>query len=48
MHAPKNGFFYVIDRATGKLISAKNYVPNTWASQHRPEDGPARSCIRMR
>ena len=31
MHAPKNGFFYVLDRATGKLISAKTYVPNTWA-----------------
>ena len=33
MHAPKDGFFYVIDRATGKLISAKNYVPNLWASR---------------
>ncbi len=32
LHAPKDGFFYVIDRRTGKLISAKNYVPNTWAS----------------
>ena len=32
MHAPKDGFFYVLDRATGRLISAKNYVPNTWAS----------------
>jgi quinohemoprotein ethanol dehydrogenase len=32
MHAPKDGFFYVLDRATGKLLSAKNYVPNTWAS----------------
>jgi quinohemoprotein ethanol dehydrogenase len=32
MQAPKNGFFYVIDRVTGKLISAKNYVPTTWAS----------------
>jgi quinohemoprotein ethanol dehydrogenase len=32
MHAPKNGFFYVLDRATGALISAKNFVPNTWAS----------------
>jgi quinohemoprotein ethanol dehydrogenase len=31
LHAPKDGFFYVIDRATGKLISARNYVPNTWA-----------------
>ncbi|MES2262701.1 MAG: PQQ-dependent dehydrogenase, methanol/ethanol family [Pseudomonadota bacterium] len=27
MQAPKNGFFYVIDRTNGKLISAKNIVP---------------------
>ncbi len=32
MQAPKNGFFYVIDRETGKLVSANNYVPNEWAS----------------
>jgi quinohemoprotein ethanol dehydrogenase len=32
MHAPKDGFFYVIDRATGRLLSANNYIPNTWAS----------------
>ncbi|MDO9472760.1 MAG: PQQ-dependent dehydrogenase, methanol/ethanol family [Caulobacter sp.] len=32
MQAPKNGFFYVLDRATGKLISAKNYVPQTWTT----------------
>jgi quinohemoprotein ethanol dehydrogenase len=33
MQAPKNGFFYVLDRATGELISAKSYVSeNTWAS----------------
>jgi PQQ-dependent dehydrogenase (methanol/ethanol family) len=32
LHAPKNGFFYVIDRATGKLLSAKNYVPVNWAT----------------
>jgi len=32
MQAPKNGFFYVLDRATGELLSAKNYVPVTWAS----------------
>ncbi|MFC0203431.1 PQQ-dependent dehydrogenase, methanol/ethanol family [Novosphingobium soli] len=32
MQAPKNGFFYVIDRTTGKLISAKNFVPMNWAS----------------
>jgi quinohemoprotein ethanol dehydrogenase len=33
MQAPKNGFFYVIDRETGKLISGDSYVSvNTWAS----------------
>ena len=32
MQAPKNGFFYVIDRTTGHLISAKNFVPMNWAS----------------
>jgi quinohemoprotein ethanol dehydrogenase len=32
MQAPKNGFFYVLDRATGELLSASNYVPVTWAS----------------
>ena len=31
MQAPKNGFFYVIDRKDGKLISAKNFVPVNWA-----------------
>jgi len=31
MQAPKNGFFYVIDRATGKPISATPYVPVNWA-----------------
>jgi quinohemoprotein ethanol dehydrogenase len=32
MHAPKNGFFYVINRETGKLISAEPFVETTWAS----------------
>jgi PQQ-dependent dehydrogenase (methanol/ethanol family) len=27
MQAPKNGFFYVIDRTNGQLISAEPYVP---------------------
>ncbi|MEO1170657.1 MAG: c-type cytochrome, partial [Myxococcota bacterium] len=31
MHAPKNGFFYVIDRTNGKFISGKPFVPVTWA-----------------
>jgi quinohemoprotein ethanol dehydrogenase len=32
MQAPKNGFFYVLDRRDGKLLSAKNYVPVNWAT----------------
>lgn len=32
LHAPKNGFFFVIDRTNGKFISAKNFVPVNWAS----------------
>ncbi|MGA7225975.1 MAG: c-type cytochrome, partial [Candidatus Acidiferrales bacterium] len=32
LHAPKNGIFYVLDRATGELISAKPYTHITWAS----------------
>ncbi|MBF8780359.1 PQQ-dependent dehydrogenase, methanol/ethanol family [Pseudomonas fulva] len=31
MQAPKNGFFYVLDRATGELLSARNIVPVNWA-----------------
>ncbi|APL96116.1 PQQ-dependent dehydrogenase, methanol/ethanol family [Sphingobium indicum] len=32
LHAPKNGFFYVLDRRTGELLSAEPYVPGiTWA-----------------
>lgn len=31
MQAPKNGFFYVIDRKTGKLISAETHVKVNWA-----------------
>jgi quinohemoprotein ethanol dehydrogenase len=32
LHAPKNGFFYVLDRATGELLSAKPYTFVNWAS----------------
>ena len=33
MQAPKNGFFYVLDAADGKLLSAEPYVPGVnWAS----------------
>ena len=33
MQAPKNGFFYVLDRATGELLSAEKYVTVTWAER---------------
>ena len=33
MQAPKNGFFYVLDRTNGELISAKAYVPISWAKE---------------
>ena len=39
MQAPKNGFFYVLDRETGELISADAYVPVTWASGVDPVTG---------
>jgi len=31
MQAAKNGFFYVLDRATGELISAEPFVKVSWA-----------------
>jgi quinohemoprotein ethanol dehydrogenase len=32
MQAPKNGYFYVIDRTNGQFISARNFVPVNWAT----------------
>lgn len=39
LQAPKNGFFYTIDRVTGELLSANNYMPTTWASHIDMETG---------
>jgi quinohemoprotein ethanol dehydrogenase len=46
MQAPKNGFFYVLDRRTGELLSARKTVPIDWASgidmkTGRPIQNPA-------
>jgi quinohemoprotein ethanol dehydrogenase len=46
MQAPKNGFFYVLDRRTGELISAKAIAPVNWATgidmkTGRPIENPA-------
>jgi quinohemoprotein ethanol dehydrogenase len=45
MHAPKNGFFYVIDRTNGRLISAQKFATVTWADHvdlktGRPVENP--------
>ncbi len=39
MQAPKNGFFYVIDRKDGKLLRAHNYVPVNWSTHINLETG---------
>jgi quinohemoprotein ethanol dehydrogenase len=46
LHAPKNGFFYVIDRETGKPLSADAFTTTTWATgidsvTWRPNENPA-------
>ncbi len=39
MQAPKNGFFYVLDRETGELLRANPYVTVTWATHVDMETG---------
>jgi quinohemoprotein ethanol dehydrogenase len=45
MQAPKNGFFYVLDRKTGELLSAEKFAKVTWAQKvdlktGRPVENP--------
>jgi quinohemoprotein ethanol dehydrogenase len=40
LHAPKNGFFFVIDRTNGKFISAKNFVDVNWATGYDSNGRP--------
>ena len=39
MQAPKNGFFYVLDRKTGELLSAEKFGRVTWATHVDMETG---------
>jgi quinohemoprotein ethanol dehydrogenase len=39
MQAPKNGFYYVIDRSNGELLRAHPYVQTNWASHVDMETG---------
>jgi quinohemoprotein ethanol dehydrogenase len=40
LHAPKNGFFFVIDRTNGKFISAQNFVDVNWATGYDRKGRP--------
>lgn len=40
LHAPKNGFFFVVDRTNGKFISAKNFVNVNWATGYDANGRP--------
>jgi quinohemoprotein ethanol dehydrogenase len=39
MQAPKNGFFYVLDRATGEFISAQPFTAVNWTTGLDPKTG---------
>jgi quinohemoprotein ethanol dehydrogenase len=39
MQAPKNGFFYVLDRLTGEFLSAAPFTTVTWATHIDPKTG---------
>lgn len=39
MQAPKNGFFYVLDRQTGEFLSAEPFVNVNWATGVDPVSG---------
>jgi len=40
LHAPKNGFFFVVDRTDGTFISAKNFVDVGWATGYDGQGRP--------
>ncbi|HXW62637.1 MAG TPA: PQQ-dependent dehydrogenase, methanol/ethanol family [Candidatus Acidoferrales bacterium] len=48
MQAPKNGYFYVLDRKTGKFISGAPYVKVTWSSGLDPKTGRPHEAPGMR
>lgn len=39
LQAPKDGFFYVLDRKNGRFISGQNFVKVTWATGLDPKTG---------
>lgn len=45
LHAPKNGFFFVIDRTNGRFISARNFVEVNWAKGYDKNGRPIETEI---
>ncbi len=45
LHAPKNGFFFVIDRRSGQFISAKPFADVNWASGYDAKGRPIETEI---
>jgi PQQ-dependent dehydrogenase (methanol/ethanol family) len=39
MHAPKNGFFYILEASSGRLLAADKIGHPTWASSIDPKSG---------
>jgi PQQ-dependent dehydrogenase (methanol/ethanol family) len=48
MQAPKNGFFYVLDRTNGEFISGGAYAFMTWASGLDPQTGRPKASKQAR
>ena len=51
LHAAKNGYFYVFDRATGEILAANNFAFVSWTKgldpkTHRPIPNPAADYYR--
>ncbi|MEO5598193.1 MAG: PQQ-dependent dehydrogenase, methanol/ethanol family [Novosphingobium sp.] len=39
LHAPKNGYFYMLDATTGQFISAGSFAPQNWTTGIDPKTG---------
>ena len=47
MQASKNGFFYVIDRATGEVLSGDKFVDVNWADGVDPKTGRTMENVKL-
>lgn len=42
LHAPKNGYFYVLDAKSGKFLTARPFVAQNWTTGIDPQTGKAK------